>query len=166
MIQRAATSLGKTVNLRPARGLRALAGFTLVEIMTVMAIISVLVSMGMVEGIHFRKEANESNCLANLKTIASGFEIYAARHFGLYAPEKESSLKYLIDERCLYQDLVSMGQLGNFRYVIGSIDQSGYDIRAMAVNPALADHNFQIVTGAIMRRSDSPTANDTDFKSY
>ena len=55
-------------------------GFTLVEIMVVMAIVALLVTVAIVEGVGFRKQANESNCMANLRAIASGFEIYSVRH--------------------------------------------------------------------------------------
>jgi len=141
-------------------------GFTLVEIMMVMAIVSLLVSIAIVEGVQFRKQANESNCLANLKAIASGFEIYSARHNGSYAPVDESNLSYLIEDGCLFQDLVSMSQLGNFRYVVMSISPAGYDIRALAVNPSLADHNYQVITGGMILRSATSVSSDTDFRSF
>jgi prepilin-type N-terminal cleavage/methylation domain-containing protein len=141
-------------------------GFTLVEIMVVMAIVALLVSAAVVEGVQFRKQANESNCVANLKAIASGFEIYSARHGGLYAPADEGSLQFLIDDGCLFQDLISMNQIGNFHYVVGSVDPAGYDIRGLAVNPALAGHNYQIVTGGVLKRSDTSVSSDLDFKNF
>ncbi len=141
-------------------------GFTLVEIMVVMAIVALLVSVAIVEGVQFRKQANESNCIANLKAIASGFEVYSARHSGAYAPADETNLQFLIDDGCLFQDLINMPQIGNFRYVIGSTNQAGYDIRGLAVNPALADHNFQISTGGTLKRSETSVSSDTDFKIF
>jgi len=141
-------------------------GFTLVEIMTVMAIVSLIVTVAIVEGIQFRKQANESNCQANLKTIAAGFEIFAAKQGGVYALQDESNLQFLVDAGCLYQDLVSIGRIGNFHYVVGSIGPAGYDIRAMAINPALAYHNYQVIIGGILRRSDTSQPQDTDFKNF
>jgi len=141
-------------------------GFTLVEIMVVMAIVALLVSIAVVEGAQFRKQANESNCVANLKAVAAGFEVYAARHSGVYAPVEEVNLQYLIDDGCLFQDLINMPQIGNFRYVVSVISQAGYDIRGMAINPALADHNYQISTGGILKRSETSVSSDTDFKSF
>ncbi len=143
-----------------------LSGFSLVEIMFVVFIISILVSLVVVEGAVLRKKANEANAQANLKYIASGFEIYAAGHGGSYASGNESNLQFLVDVKCASQDLVSMGQIGNFHYVVGSIVPIGYDIRAMAVNTALADHNYQVLTGGLLRRSDSAGPQDTDFKDY
>jgi prepilin-type N-terminal cleavage/methylation domain-containing protein len=141
------------------------AAFTLMEIMMVMAIVALIVSIAIIESVQFRKQANESNCMSNLQAIATGFEIYAARHAGSYAPQEEHDLRYLVDEGYLYQDL-TMGQIGNFRYVIGSINLGGYDIRGLAVSPVLADHNYQIVTDGILKRSDTPVSSDMDFKSF
>lgn len=141
-------------------------GFTLVEIMVVMAIVSLLVSAAIVEGVKFKKQANESNCMANLKAIAGGFEVYSARHAGLYAPGDEANLGFLIDDGCLFQDLTTLAQLDNYRYVIGSAGAAGYDIRGLAVNPVLADHNYQVVTGGILKRSDSSVISDLDFKDF
>ncbi|MDO8662307.1 MAG: type II secretion system protein [Candidatus Omnitrophota bacterium] len=143
-----------------------LSGFSLVEIMFVVFIISFLVSLAVVEGVVLRKKANEANAQANLKYIATGFEIYAAGHGGAYSSGNETDLQFLVEAKCASQDLVSIGQIGNFRYVVDSITPTGYDIRAMAVNTALADHNYQISTGGLIRRSDSSGTQDADFKDY
>jgi len=141
-------------------------GFTLVEIMTVMGIVATLVSLAVVGAVNFKKQANESNCQANLKGIAAGFEVYAARNSLMYAPSEQSSLQFLLDDGCLNQDLTTMPQLANFRYIVASANPSGYDIRAIAVNPALSGHNYQIVTGGLLRRSDTPQPSDADFKYF
>jgi len=144
----------------------SLTGFTLVEIMVVAAIVGLLVSLAVVEGVEFRKQANEANCQANLKSIASGFEIYAARHGGVYAQQEETDLQFLLVDGCLNQDLISAGRVGNFRFVASSIGPGGYDIKAMAINPALANHNFQITTAGILRRSDTSAPGDIVFKDF
>ena len=111
--------------------------------------------------------ANESNAQANLKSIAASFEIYAAGHAGSYSQNNvETNLQFLVDAKCAPQDFISMSQVGNFRYLPGSIEQGGYDIRAMAINEALADHNYQILTGGMIKRSDTAGPGDTDFKIY
>jgi len=141
-------------------------GFTLVEIMVVMSIVVLLVSLAVVEGVQFRKQANESNCMANLKAIASGFEVYSARHGGAYAPTDEANLGFLVEDGCLFQDLTGLAQIGNFRYVIGAANIAGYDIRGIAINPALADHNYQVLPGGILNRTDTSVSSDTDFKNF
>ena len=59
-----------------------------------------------------------------------------------------------------------MNQIGNFRYIVSSVNPAGYDIRALAINPALADHNYQIITGGLIKRSDTSVSSDLDFKNY
>jgi prepilin-type N-terminal cleavage/methylation domain-containing protein len=141
-------------------------GFTLIEIMVVVFIISVLLSIVALEGIRLRRMANEMNAQANLKAIATSFEIYAASHTGVYAPATEDNLQFLVDEKFATQDFITLGQIGNFRYLPGAITPAGYDIRAIAVNPVLAEHNYQILTGAKLLRSESSVPSDTDFKNF
>ncbi|MFA4889795.1 MAG: prepilin-type N-terminal cleavage/methylation domain-containing protein [Candidatus Omnitrophota bacterium] len=141
-------------------------GFSLVEIMTVMAIVTVLVSFAVVESVKFRKQANESNCIGNLKTIATAFEIYAAGHGGAYAAQEEVNLQFLVSANYLPQDLIAIGNIGNFNFVLGMISPGGYDIRAMARNTALADHNYQITTGGQLKRSGSSKPGDEEFFNF
>lgn len=142
-------------------------GFTLVEIMFVVFIISLLSMIAIVQGSNLRKMANESNAQANLKSIAGSFEIYAAGHNGSYCQDcDETNLQFLVDAKCASQDFITIGQVGHFRYIPGSIEQGGYDVRAMAVSEALSDHNYQILTGGEIRRSDTANLGDTDFKIY
>jgi prepilin-type N-terminal cleavage/methylation domain-containing protein len=145
----------------------AKSGFTLVEIMFVVFIISFLLIIAIVQGVKLRKMANESNAQANLKSIAASFEIYAAGHAGAYSPDNdEANLQFLVDAKCAPQDFITIGQVGHFRYIPGSIEQGGYDIRAIAVSEALSDHNYQIITGGLIKRSDSANPGDTEFKIY
>ena len=141
-------------------------GFTLVEIMMVVFIISLLLSIVAVEGIRLRRMANEMNAQANLKGIATSFEVYAAGHDGSYAPSAMDNLQYLVDGQYAAQDFTVLGQVANFRYVLGSVERDGYDIRAMVINPVLAEHNYQILTGAKTLRSDTSVSSDTDFKNF
>jgi len=141
-------------------------GFTLIEIMMVVFIISLLLSIVALEGIRLRRMANEMNAQANLKAIATSFEVYAASHTGVYAQTNSANMQFLVDAKYATQDFINSGQIGNFRYLVGTIEPAGYDIRAMAVNPVLAEHNYQIVTGAKILRSDTSVSSDTDFKNF
>jgi len=140
-------------------------GFTLIEIMLVLLIISLVMSLLIINGVRLRAMANESNAQANLKSIAGSFEVYAASH-GAYAPGNESNMQFLVDAQCSYQDFINIGVIGNFQYVVGSIEPGSYDIRAMARNRALANHNYQILTGGLIKRTDSSDPGDTNFKIY
>ncbi len=141
-------------------------GFTLTEIMVVVFVISLLLSMVGLEVVRLRRIANEMNAQANLKSIATSFEVYAASHDSVYAPVDEDDLQFLVEAKYANIDFISQGPAGNFRFLAGSINPQGYDIRAMAVNPLLAEHNYQIVTGAKLLRSDSSASGDTNFKDF
>jgi prepilin-type N-terminal cleavage/methylation domain-containing protein len=141
-------------------------GFTLIEIMVVVFIISLLLSIVALEGIRLRRMANEMNAQANLRAIATSFEVYAASHSGAYAQGNESDLGFLIEAKYGTVDFIVAGPTGNFRYLAQAITPAGYDIRAMAVNPVLAEHNYQIITGAKILRSNTSIAGDTDFKDF
>jgi prepilin-type N-terminal cleavage/methylation domain-containing protein len=141
-------------------------GFTLIEIMVVVFIVSLLLSIVALEGIRLRRMANEMNAQANLRAIATSFEVYASAHDGVYAQNDEHNLQFLVDAKYAAEDFTVLGQIGNYRYLPGVILPSGYDIRAMAVNPVLAEHNYQILTGAKMLRSDTSVSSDTDFRNF
>jgi prepilin-type N-terminal cleavage/methylation domain-containing protein len=141
-------------------------GFTLIEIMMVVLIISLLLSIVALEGIRLRRMANEMNAQANLKAIATSLEVYAAGHDGAYAASKMENLQFLVDGKYAVEDFTALGEIANFRYVLDSVEPAGYDIRAMAVNPVLAEHNYQIIPGAQILRSDTSVSSDTDFKSF
>lgn len=141
-------------------------GFTLIEIMVVVFVISLLLSIVALEGLRLRRMANEMNAQANLKAIATSFEVYAASHNGAYAQDNEQDLGFLVEAKYATVDFIALEQLGNFRYLVSVIAPQGYDIRAMAVNPVLAEHNYQIITGAKILRSDTSVSSDTDFKDF
>ena len=61
-------------------------GFTLVEIMIVVAIIALLAAIAIPNLLRARVTANESAAQATLRTISTALETYAAANSGLYAP--------------------------------------------------------------------------------
>jgi len=66
-------------------------GFTLVEIMIVVAIIALLASIAIPNLLRARITANESAAQATLRTISTACETYAAANNGTY-PDAESDL--------------------------------------------------------------------------
>jgi len=88
-------------------------GFTLIEIMLVVFIVSLLLSIVALEGIKLRRMANEMNAQANLKAIATSFEVYAAGHDGLYADSSMSDLQYLVEGQYATQNFISLGPVAS-----------------------------------------------------
>ena len=59
-------------------------GFTLVEVMIVVAIIALLAAIAIPNLLRARVNANDANAQAMLKTISTGAESYASAHEGVY----------------------------------------------------------------------------------
>jgi type IV pilus assembly protein PilA len=59
-------------------------GFTLVEIMIVVAIIALLAAIAIPNLLRARLTANETTAQATLRTMSTAFETYAAAHSGTY----------------------------------------------------------------------------------
>jgi len=61
-------------------------GFTLIELMIVIAIIAILAAILIPNFLHARAQAQTSGCEANEKQIATALEEYAVDHNGTYGP--------------------------------------------------------------------------------
>jgi prepilin-type N-terminal cleavage/methylation domain-containing protein len=61
-------------------------GFTLIELMIVIAIIAILAAILIPNFLHARAEAQTSGCEGNVKMIATGLEEYAVDNHGSYGP--------------------------------------------------------------------------------
>jgi len=69
-------------------------GFTMVEVIIVVAIIAVLASIIMPKFTGARNKAKLTACKANIRQIATAMELYAAANNGKYTPCATSSLTY------------------------------------------------------------------------
>lgn len=61
-------------------------GFTLVELLVVIAIIAVLMAILLSAFSHAREKARQSACLSNLRQIAQAMQQSAQEHEGRYPP--------------------------------------------------------------------------------
>ncbi len=118
-------------------------GFTLVEIMIVVAIIALLASLAIPNLLRARINANETAAQATLRTISDGLEMYALSHNGLY-PTAESQLTAAAPP---YLNKNYSGQtISGYRYDYG-LDVTGYTVTAFAINPQPGQNSYTITTG-------------------
>jgi len=82
-------------------------GFTLVEIMIVIAIIVIVIAMISVNLVRSKAIAMEANAQATLKTISTAIESYAGANEGVYFAGSDLNVLYDIDPKYINKDYVA-----------------------------------------------------------
>ena len=122
-------------------------GFTLVEIMIVVAIIALLAAIAIPNLLRARMTANESAAQSTLRTMSTACETYAAANDGDY-PTAESDLTgatppYLNRE---YNGNTVQG----YDYTLASTS-AGYTVSAAPSTPGTTGNNtYRITTGGVL----------------
>jgi len=131
-------------------------GFTLVEIMIVVAIIALLAAIAIPNLLSARKSANESSAQANLKSFATALEAYAAGGDGQYpdnATELTTSGEFGYD--------LNTQVKGGYTFAV-TYGSGGYSVTALAASAAIGDYDYQITTGAVLKRKDQGSSDAYD----
>lgn len=119
-------------------------GFTLVEIMIVVAIIALLAAIAIPNLMRARIIANDAAAVATLKSIANAYELYSAANSGLY-PADEADL--LVSYLARTYDGVS---INGYTYSVNPTS-SGYTITASPVSPQAGSvTSYVMSTGAVL----------------
>ncbi len=69
-------------------------GLTLIEFMTVVVILGILVSIGVVQLIHAKERASKASIQSNMHAFQNVIELYAVDHGGLYPLSVDNMLNY------------------------------------------------------------------------
>jgi len=128
-------------------------GFTLVEIMIVVAIIALLAAIAIPNLLRARITANESAAQATLRTISTALETYAAANNGLYAPADATVVDtYLTtDSTPPYLNKTYCGANESGYYYDCVIDTNTYSLTGQPANCTTAGtKSFTMTTGGVL----------------
>ena len=107
-------------------------GFTLVELMVVIAIIAILAAILIPNFMHARAQAATAGCEGNEKMIATGLEEYAVDHNGTYGST----------------GTVTSTLLGTLYLGITPLDPVNGSLYSVTVGPAGASYGSYLITDA------------------
>jgi len=139
-------------------------GFTLIELMIVVAIIAIIAAIAIPNLLGSRKAANQSTAIANLRTLATAQETYAAGHGNKYA-DSFDDLEFLTSTagtttvtRAGYDYYLLTNGTGNnctdwYAYAIAKTSDDG-------------DHNYYVDRGAVVKQGGTPGTKPSDAGSY
>jgi len=129
--------------------------FTIVEVITVVAIVALLGIMIIPNIMKQIKTDNESAAQVTLRTISTGFEKYAASHSGQYPVDVANQLvaanpAYLTEN--YFTKCVATSPCRGYAYsVAGNLNVTGYTITARPISCSTSgSKSFSISTGGVL----------------
>lgn len=134
-------------------------GFTLIEIMVVVAIVIILITIAIPNILRSRVVANEGAAIANLKTIATACQSYHIDNQGY-----PSVLADLATANPTYIDnVLGSGQKQGYQFIYNSADSDHFTVNANSINTGLLKGRYFYIdeSGTIRVRADAP-AGPTD----
>ena len=125
-------------------------GFTLVEIMIVVAIIALLAAVGIPSLLNARRAANDSAVQANLKSIATEFETFAAQDAeGDYPVVADLTANSISARICITDGAGGDLSTGGFDYDC-TLATTGYALAATPSNCGTSGaFDYAVTTGAV-----------------
>ncbi len=130
-------------------------GFTLVEIMIVVAIIALLAAIAIPNLLRARVSANEANAQATLKTIATSAESFAASSNGDYPLLMTDLTAPLAGPAYLNEDYIATSPRQGYNFaIVGGLATTGYTFSAIPAGlNTTGTRSFAICTGAVLREA-------------
>jgi type IV pilus assembly protein PilA len=129
-------------------------GFTLVEIMIVVAIIALLAAIAIPNLLRQRITANESAAQATLRTCSTAFETYAAAHDGQYPNDVAAQLMNVVPpylNENYFTKCTAAAPCSGYAYSAGAPAITGYSITGRPTSCTTSGtKSFTVTTGGVL----------------
>jgi len=119
-------------------------GFTLVEIMIVVAIIALLAAIAIPNLLSAKKTANMAAAKANIRALSTAAEVYATGHNGTY-PTAAEVVPFISSAATLCAATVQ-----GYAYDCTGMTSAGYTITATCSPNLTGDTSFSVTTGGVI----------------
>lgn len=122
-------------------------GFTLVEIMIVVAIIALLAAIAIPNLLRARVNANEANAQATLRTLSTAIESFAGANSGIYP----DAIADLTGANPPYLNASPIGTSQGYTFACGTLVTTGYSCTAAAAScNNTGNHDYTMTTGGVL----------------
>ena len=117
-------------------------GFTLIEVMIVVAIISTLASIAIISMLRSRMNANEMSAIATLRTISGGAQNYYAAQTPHTFPSTLTDMAAPNSNPPYIDDKVSAGQKQGYNFVFTGVDADHFSCLANPTTPGRTGNRY------------------------
>jgi type II secretion system protein G len=136
-------------NLRKGVSLMNKKGFTLVEIMIVVAIIALLAAIAIPNLLSAKRTANTAAAKANIRALSTAAEVYATGHNGAYPADSTAIASYIAPATTLCSSSESSPVQG-YVYDCSGLSATGYTLTATPASATAGDTIFSVTTGGVI----------------
>ncbi|MDP3041231.1 MAG: prepilin-type N-terminal cleavage/methylation domain-containing protein [Candidatus Omnitrophota bacterium] len=124
-------------------------GFTLVEIMIVVAIIALLAAIAIPNLMSAKRTANTAAAKANIRALSTAAEVYATGHNGNYPGDEASLRPYIAASQVLCG--ATQPQQG-YTYTC-TLAAAAYTITAVKASATTGDIDYSVTNGGVITES-------------
>ncbi len=131
-------------------------GFTLIEMMIVIAIIAVLAAVALPNMLGARKAAAEKSAMSELKTIGTAAEAYYIRE-GQYPTNTTTFFNDLVSKDLLsdyYANKSGSYTKSGYQISVNSTDEDDYTLTAKPTSEKKGNKCYRVTTGGVLYQAD------------
>jgi prepilin-type N-terminal cleavage/methylation domain-containing protein len=137
--------------MRMRKDLRTAQGFSLLELLIVVAIILIIATIAIPSFLKSRQLANENSAVANLRTVSNAQATYQTSSGGYFG-----NMTQLVDERLLDNRFGGTAVIGGYRYAIAT-DGFAYTASAEPVSANNGRYGYYMTGDGVIHYSVATT---------